>query len=577
MRAAFNFSSTARYEAAESEGNNEDESLVSDNDEWTRSRQIASPEKSSSSRQWSPSLTRYRDGRDGRSSQSSRQRLQSASMRRPTPLFARQSVESAARLPVVSTPGGVQKSFATTLHASGMRSHNRARGTGGVASTGTGFWPSSLGTSVSLPTLREHRSTPPASIAPRDGNAKTSLLAGVTGAVHEQNMRGTRSMKSLEVFPDSPEDMGTKTSLQSMSGSRKSLARSGKSNSESMLQDVTMGFATLTTSLAELQRRHDDFVPGQTAQSSGFGRARGSKSGDSDAGDPEDDRAARFEAYKMVRKVEPELPPLTKEGLLREGLGEAPKKEAAPQEMVEHNTSRAAIDWSRPAAQKERRASRKEIRNGRMQQATKRREASVDAKAEKTMEKILAAERRLTQARDAARREQNRRHKMQSHDRMAPREGDSEHAKLAASGRLQEDVKEKIENPAQTGADGGHSEDDESALTDESEVHEDPDAEKVEVSKETLHPKLLLNSARQVSKQQSNADSQDRQRRISLAIVHLANATSALASAVKPLQDHEFKMVRRRASMLKEAQEAAANPDPEDILDPRVKIEQGIR
>lgn len=105
------------------------------------------------------------------------------------------------------------------------------------------------------------------------------------------------------------------------------------------------GFATLTDGLAktisELRDGHEAFDPrrgGRRTSMDGFGRARPRPGGPSAQAPADDEQSAerherlaeRLEAYKMARRIEPELPPLTTESNFRQ--------ERPEQSIVARNT-----------------------------------------------------------------------------------------------------------------------------------------------------------------------------------------------------------------------------------------------
>jgi hypothetical protein len=108
------------------------------------------------------------------------------------------------------------------------------------------------------------------------------------------------------------------------------------------------------------------------------------KPGDNDA---EEEKAARLMAYRLVRRMEPEVPPLTPKPM------EAPVREIS-QDIIDRNMSQQAIERFKPDAARKRRADWKEVHDGRMRCATVQKEAIVDGRKETyaEMEKARAKE-----------------------------------------------------------------------------------------------------------------------------------------------------------------------------------------
>lgn len=190
-------------------------------------------------------------------------------------------------------------------------------------------------------------------------------------------MRNDRQMQRLdehEVFLGGSEEARThrKGGRTSTGTVRSRFSRNSNDSSEGILQDFTKVSATITTSISELRQRHEDFVPGVSDGSRRLTLGKDGTLGDGSGGnDAEEEKAARLMAYKMVRRMEPEVPPLTPKPL------EAPVRELS-QDIVERNLSQEAMDCYRPDALRKRRADWKDKHEKRMAIATVQKEAISD-------------------------------------------------------------------------------------------------------------------------------------------------------------------------------------------------------
>lgn len=329
--------------------------------DWVRQRQITPlSQPRASSRQWSSSLTRFRDGRGSGNRSGSRQMrstLGSKSepmFRPPTSLFNRDGFDSAARLPAISTPGGfpTSGSLATSLY-------NTKKGTGafgrtamdtsmynkiGGASSSTTQWPGSLDKTL-LPAAT--------SLSPRTEHNKSHLLEGVSSMAEKENARNSHSVDSLHLLP--------RNSNGQVQRSQRKRATTWQRPAEEMV-DFAKTSTSIASTILELRTRHDNFQGGTCTAEGGKGKdaiITPQKREESKR-----QRSERLVEYKMVRKIEPELPPLARSDAVRE----APLK-YIEQEIVMRNTSSDAINVWLPEQRRKRRLDRKDIHDERCKAA----------------------------------------------------------------------------------------------------------------------------------------------------------------------------------------------------------------
>jgi hypothetical protein len=152
--------------------------------------------------------------------------------------------------------------------------------------------------------------------------------------------------------------------------------------SESTVQDFTKTTSSIFSSISELRRRQEDFHPGvfeavrrsEEEQKADIIKAKCQARA----------RRERLEEFKMVKKIEPELPPLNRDDIPKE----APKIMGAL-DIVMRNTSTGAIDVWLPKKRYERMLNWKEVHEERIRSAIQQSEALVENRVLKIQKTAL--------------------------------------------------------------------------------------------------------------------------------------------------------------------------------------------
>eukprot|EP00419_Tripos_fusus_P058378 CAMPEP_0172907624 /NCGR_PEP_ID=MMETSP1075-20121228/179203_1 /TAXON_ID=2916 /ORGANISM="Ceratium fusus, Strain PA161109" /LENGTH=215 /DNA_ID=CAMNT_0013765269 /DNA_START=17 /DNA_END=661 /DNA_ORIENTATION=+ len=181
-------------------------------------------------------------------------------------------------------------------------------------------------------------------------SSDSALLCGVSQTVQHHNARAKNGLDALVApqpghVPDS------------LSG-RRTIA------SSNLMRSEEQRFDAVTRNLKELWAAHDGFDPRNGAGTAQQPGTRSGQRGNAMAGYEGDHLAGRLEAYKMVRRIEPALPPLSRDALA--------SLHRPDQSIVIRNTAPEMLQRWHPQSKRDRTESKREDRESRLQAAADR-------------------------------------------------------------------------------------------------------------------------------------------------------------------------------------------------------------